>query len=82
MLKEVKNVDLIEILENGVIQVREVNKVFRDDAEIAKEFRRYILMPGDQLEGQPERVIAVAKVVWTKELIINFKTNSGIKKID
>lgn len=64
MLSEETKIDLIEVVENGNIQVREATVVKRDDVEIARTFHRYVLQPGDNLEGQPIKVVAIAQAVW------------------
>lgn len=57
-------IDRIEILESGHIQVRQATKIMEDGKEIGKTYHRHVLSPGDSLEGQDKKVIAVAKAVW------------------
>ncbi len=73
MYTEKSVIDRIEILEDGQIQVRRANKVYRDGVEIAKEYHRHCLAPGDDLTGQDKRVVDVAGVVWTKEVVDAYK---------
>jgi dephospho-CoA kinase len=61
-------IDKIEIFEDGQIQVRRADKVLRDGVEISKTYHRYVLAPGDNLTGQDEKVIAIAKAAWVKVL--------------
>ena len=68
-LTERNTIDKIEVLENGIIQVRQANIVERDGIEIAKSYHRWILTPGQDLTGQEQRVADVARAVWTTEIV-------------
>lgn len=69
MLTEDSIIDKIEILEDGQIQVRRANRVLRDGVVIANTYHRHVLAPGDSLDKQDDRVAAVAKTVWTDDVI-------------
>ena len=62
-------IDRIEILENGVIQVRRKDSIMEDGKEIGKSFHRHVLVPGVDVTGEDSRVKAVAKAVWTKTTV-------------
>ena len=62
-------IDQIIILEDGQIQIRRVNKVFKDGIEISKTYHRHVLAPGNDLTGQDPKVINIANVVWTQDVI-------------
>jgi len=68
-LTERSAIDKIEVLENGIIQVRRVDIVERDGVEIAKSYHRWTLTPGQDLTGQEQRVIDVANAVWRAEVV-------------
>jgi hypothetical protein len=57
-------VDKIEVLESGIIQVRQVVRVFENDEELSNSYRRHTLHPGDDLTNEDPKVIAIANVVW------------------
>ena len=61
-------VDKIELLEDGVIQVRTCTRVEEDGLALSSSFHRHILVPGDDLSEQDPRVGTVAQV-WTPEVI-------------
>jgi hypothetical protein len=67
MLTEETLIDLVEVVECGNLQVREASIIKRDGVEIARTFHRYLLRPGDSLEGQPNKVTAIANAVWPQE---------------
>ncbi len=71
----VKNniVDQINVLELGQIQVRTITKIMEDGVEISRTYIRHVLAPGDDLSGEDSRVVAVANVVWTPEVIAAYQ---------
>lgn len=62
-------VDLIEVVENGSVQVREAVRVYEDATVISQTFRRHVVAPGDSYAKEDERVQAVCKAVHTPEVI-------------
>jgi hypothetical protein len=74
-LTERSTIDKIEVLENGIIQVRRADIVERDGLEIAKSYHRWTLTPGQDLTGQEQRVIDVAAAVWTAEVVATYTAN-------
>jgi hypothetical protein len=64
MLTEKTIVDKIEVLESNHIQVRQANIIEKDGVEITRTFHRYVLSPGDSLEGQDAKIVAVASAIW------------------
>jgi len=67
-------IDKIEILENGVLQIRQAEAITRDGLEITRTFHRWILVPGDDTSNQDARVQAVAAAVWTADVISAYQT--------
>ena len=72
-LSEAKVIDKIEVVENGTLQVRELTRIMKDGAEIAKTFHRWTLTPGQDLTGQAANVQAVAQATWTPEVIAAYQ---------
>ena len=62
-------VDQITVTENGIVLFREATRVVEDGNEIAKTYHRTSLIPGQDLTGQPERVVRIAQTVWTPAVI-------------
>jgi hypothetical protein len=72
MLTEKKLNDEITITERNELNVRESTVVERDgviDPKFPPSYQRYVLAPGDSLDGRNERVAAVARAVWTAEAV-------------
>lgn len=64
-LTETKLIDKIEITENGSVQIREANRILKDGEQIAQTFHRYVLTPGQDLTGQPAKVVAICNAAWS-----------------
>lgn len=80
-LTKEKTIDLIEIVENGVIQVREIIKVLEDGNVISASYHRSSFAPGDDVSQQDTKVKAVAKAIWTSEVIASYKKLTEVKEI-
>ena len=76
MLTEQSVIDKIEVLEDGVIQVRRADRVLRDGVVIAHTYHRHLLLPSDSLGDQDARVAAVAKAIWTRDVIAAFEAKA------
>lgn len=63
-LTKTTTVDLIEVTQNNNIQVRTATIIKEDDTEISRSFHRHVLSPGDSLDGQDPRVVAIANAIW------------------
>ena len=68
-LASTNTIDRIEVLENGVIQVRQAEIITKDGNEIARNFSRWVLSPGDDVSTQDPKIKAIATAVWTAEVI-------------
>jgi hypothetical protein len=66
-------VDKIDVTEDAIIQVRTATRIMEDGSQLSQTYHRHCLSPGDDLTGQDERVSAIAKAVWTKDVIKAFK---------
>ena len=74
-LEETTICDKIEVLANGAIQVRQRQQILKDGNEVAANFSRYCLCPGDDLDGQDPRVAAIANATWTDEVIAAYQAS-------
>ena len=66
--KKVVN-DLISVLEGGQLQVRTATVYEDSGVEGSRTFHRHVLEPGDSLDGEDPRVVAVANAAWTAEVV-------------
>ena len=67
-------VDKIEVLENGIVQVRTATRVLEDGVALSSSFHRHFLEPSTKdsgswadtdISGEDARVQAVATATWT-----------------
>lgn len=72
-LTKEENIDKIEIVENGIIQVRQVTKILEDGNELSSTYHRWSFEPGSNVSAQPANVQAIAATVWTEEVLAAFE---------
>ena len=73
MIEKMKVIDQITVTENGIILYREATKIIEDGVELTKTYHRSSLTPGQDLTGQPEKVVAIAQAAWTPEVIAAYQ---------
>ena len=73
MITKQTNVDQITVTESGIVLYREVTRVIEDGKEIAKTYHSTSLTPGQDIAGQPEKVIAVCNAAWSPEIIAAYQ---------
>jgi len=69
MLEKVTSVDLIEVIENGCIQVRTKTAIKEDGVEISSKFHRHVVAPGADVSGEDAKVKAIAASIHTPAVI-------------
>lgn len=70
-----KSIDLIQILPNGVIQVRFRNSYLQDSIEVAFTYERDVLVPGQAVVINDTRLNAVIDAIWTPEVIAAYQAS-------
>jgi len=73
MLEKVTSVNLIEVVENGSIQVRTKTAIKEDDVEISSKFHRHVVAPGDDYSAEDAKVQAICAAVHTAEVIAAYQ---------
>ena len=74
-------IDKIEVLENGIVQVREVTRIMEDSKELSSSYRRWILNPAQDLTGQPANVVAICNAAWTQEVIAEYQAQVAAQRL-
>jgi hypothetical protein len=69
MLEKVTSVDLIEVIENGCIQVRTKTAIMEDGKQISGQFHRHVVAPGADVSAEDAKVQAIAASIHTAEVI-------------
>ena len=73
MLEKIVSVDLIEVIENGSLQVRTKTAIKEDGIEISSKFHRHVVAPGDDYRAEDARVQAICAAVHTDEMVAAYK---------
>lgn len=68
-LSKVTVVDLIEVIENGTVQVRVKTAIMEDGEQISGSFHRHVVVPGANYASEDPRVQAVCAAVHTPTVI-------------
>ena len=62
-------IDKIEVVENGIIQVRQVTRIMEDGQQLSSSYHRWSLTPGHDVTDQPANVQAIATAAWTPAVV-------------
>ena len=73
MLEKIVSVDLIEVVENGTLQVRTKTAIKEDGVEISSKFHRHVVAPGDDYSAEDARVKAICKATHTAAVVAAYK---------
>ena len=66
-------VDQITVTENGIVLYREATRIIEDGKVLTQTYHRTSLTPGQDLTGQPEKVVAICNTAWTPEVIATYQ---------
>jgi hypothetical protein len=77
-LEKVIAVDLIEVLENGCVQVRTKTAVIEDGVQLSGSFHRHVLAPGDDYASEDARVKAICKATHTPAVVSAYKAATAV----
>ena len=72
-------IDGILVTENGTLQCREAISIIEDGNVLSRTYHRFTLIPGQDLTGQPEKVVAIAQAAWTPEVIAAYQAQQALQ---
>ena len=72
-LEKFISVDLIEVVENGSIQVRTKTAIKEDGVEISNKFHRHVVVPGADVSGEDAKVQAIAASIHTADVVAAYE---------
>ena len=81
MLEKVTFVDLIEVVENGSIQVRTKTAIMEDGKQISGTFHRHVVSPGDDYSAEDARVQAICAAMHTADVVAAYKAKLAEQQI-
>ena len=73
MLEKVISVDLIEVIENGSIQVRTKTAIMENGKQVSGTFHRHVVAPGADYSAEDAKVQAICAAVHTAAVIAAYK---------
>jgi hypothetical protein len=73
MLEKQITVDLVEVVENGCVQVRTKTAILEDGKEISSQFHRHLVSPGDDYSQEDARVKAICAAIHTQSVVDAYK---------
>lgn len=69
MLEKIVSVDLIEVVENGTLQVRTKTAIKEDGVEISSKFSRHVVVPGADYSAEDAKVQVIASSIHTPAVV-------------
>ena len=78
-LEKIEVVDLIEVIENGTIQVRVKTAIKEDGKEISSAFHRHVVALGDDYSNKDAKVKAIAASIHTAEVIAEYQAAQQVQ---
>ena len=76
-LEKVVKVDLIEVVENGNVQVRTKTAIVEDGKEISSRFHRHVVVPGQDYSNEDPRVQAICAATHTPEVVSAYQASQA-----
>jgi TPP-dependent indolepyruvate ferredoxin oxidoreductase alpha subunit len=67
-------IDRIEVVDMGIIQIRQATIIERDDEFVARTFHRWVLTPDMDISDQEQKVQDIANAAWTPEVRQAYET--------
>ena len=64
-----------EILPNQVIQIRTTTVVEEDGVELGRKHHRHVVVPGQDVTGEPQEVQDIAAALWTADVISAYQAS-------
>ena len=74
-LEKTTSVDLVEVAENGCVQVRIKTSVLENGAPLGGSFHRHVVAPGDDYSKEDDFVKAICKATHTPAVIAAYKAS-------
>ena len=72
------SIDKIEVVENNIIQVRQITRILEDGVELSSSYHRWALTPGQDVSDQEPKVQAIANALWTEEVVAAYAAHQEI----
>lgn len=70
-------VDLMEVVENGTVQVRTKTAILEDGKEISSKFHRHVVAPGADYSAEDAKVQAICAATHTAEVVAAYEASQA-----
>jgi hypothetical protein len=67
------NIDKIEVVENGTVQVRQATIITDNGEQVSKTYHRWCITPSQDYSDQEQQVQDICKVTHTPEVIAAYQ---------
>ena len=74
-------IDRVEVVENGIVQVRQATIITEDGNQISRTFHRWCITPGEDYSAQEQQVQDICKVSHTPEVIAAYQAQQEANRI-
>lgn len=81
MLEKKITIDLIEVTEGSMVQVRTKTAILEDGHQISGTFHRHVVAPGQCTSDEDARVQAICAAVHTPEVIAAYKAATAAQGV-
>jgi hypothetical protein len=72
-LEKIVTVDLVEVVENGCVQVRTKTAIMENGKQISGVFHRHVVAPGADYSAEDARVKAICAATHTAAVVTAYK---------
>jgi hypothetical protein len=73
-LTEKIEIDRIEVVKHGIVQIRQNTTIERDGQFVSNTFHRWVLTPDSDISDQEQKVQDIANAAWTPEVRQAYET--------
>lgn len=73
-LEKTITIEIIEVVQNGSVQVKTKTAIVEDGKEITASFHRHVVCPGDDFSNEDAKVQAICSVIQTPDVVAAYKT--------
>jgi len=80
-LEKQTKIDRIEVVENGIVQVRQATIITEDGNQISRTYHRWTIAPGEDYSTQEQQVQDICKVTHTPEVIAAYNAQQEANKL-
>ena len=79
-LEKQEVVDLVEVTENGCVQVRTALRILDDGVQISSSFHRHVVVPGQDYSQEDDRVKAICAAIQTPQVVAQYQAQLEANK--